>query len=154
MTTQPYPSTELASRVWSAMYEFVSAQDSRPELQEALNLGRGMGHAKVLISLAAGPMTLSEIASAHGFVASYASVTVDKLVKRGLVERWDDPDDLRRKYVTLTASGWGAAKLAEQIIMKPPPALDLLPSNELAHLLHVLEQICTDVNQRNVALRP
>ena len=67
-------------------------------------------------------MTLRDIAEATGVDAPYATVIVDKLVSRGLVERTAHPDDNRRKLVKLTASGREAAALAEQILAEPSPA--------------------------------
>jgi len=114
---------EAAARVWSAMHAFVAAHDRRRELQEALDLGRGLGRVKVLVLLTGGPMTLRDIADANGVDAPYATVIVDKLVSRGLVERTAHPDDLRRKLVKLTPSGRDAAALAGQILAEPPAAL-------------------------------
>ncbi len=136
---------EVAARVWSAMHSFVAAQDRRRELQEALDLGRGLGRVKVLVLLTDGPMTLRDIAEANGVDAPYATVIVDKLVSRGLVERTAHPDDLRRKLVKLTASGQDAAALAGQILAEPPAALLALAPGDLAHLDDVLTRLVAAV---------
>jgi DNA-binding MarR family transcriptional regulator len=133
--------TELAARVWSAMQAFVGAQDRRRDLQEALDLGRGLGRVKALVLLSDGPMTLRDIAEANGVDAPYATVIVDKLVSRGLVERTAHPDDLRRKLVKLTAAGHEAAALAEQILAEPPAALVALAPADLALLDEVLTRV-------------
>jgi DNA-binding MarR family transcriptional regulator len=132
---------EVAVRAWSAMHAFVAAHDRRKELQEALDLGRGLGRVKVLLLLTGGSMTLRDIAAANGVDAPYATVIVDKLVSRGLVERTAHPDDLRRKLVKLTASGRDAVALAEQILAKPPGALLALPPSDLAILGDVLARL-------------
>ncbi len=136
---------EAAVRVWLAMHAFVAAQDRRRELQEALGLGRGLGRVKVLVLLTDGPMTLRDIAEANGVDAPYATVIVDKLVSRGLVERTAHPDDLRRKLVRLTASGRDAAALAGQILAEPPAALLTLAPGDLALLEDVLTQLVASV---------
>lgn len=133
--------TAVAARVWSAMYAFVAAQDRRVELQKALDLGRGLGRIKILVLLTNSPMTLRDIAEANGVDAPYATVVVDKLVSRGLVERTAHPDDNRRKLVKLTASGRDAAALAKQILAEPPAALVALAAGDLALLEDVLTRL-------------
>ncbi len=133
--------TETAGRVWSAMQAFVTAQDRRREMQEALDLGRGLGRVKLLMQLTAGPRTLRELAEANGFDAPYTTVIVDKLAGRGLVERTPHPSDNRRKLVKLTAAGQQAAVLAEQIMAEPPAALTALPPGDLAQLEQILARL-------------
>jgi DNA-binding MarR family transcriptional regulator len=123
------------------MQEFVAGQDRRRELQEALDLGRGLGRVKVLVLLTNGPMTLRDIAEANGVDAPYATVIVDKLVSRGLVERTAHPDDNRRKLVKLTAAGREAAALAERILAEPPAALVALAPADLNFLDEVLTRL-------------
>jgi DNA-binding MarR family transcriptional regulator len=132
---------EVAARVWLAMRAFVAAHDRRRDLQKALDLGRGLGRVKVLVLLTDGPMTLRDIAEANGVDAPYATVIVDKLVSRGLVERTAHPDDNRRKLVKLTAAGREAAALAEQILAEPPAALRALAAGDLALLEEVLTRL-------------
>jgi DNA-binding MarR family transcriptional regulator len=136
--------TEAAGRVWSAMQAFVAAQDRRREMQEALDLGRGLGRVKLLVQLTGGPRTLRELAEANGFDAPYTTVIVDKLAARGLVERTPHPADNRRKLVRLTAAGQRAAALAEQIMAEPPAALTALPAGELARLEQILARLFPD----------
>src|ERR1700728_4770532 len=134
-----YP--EAAVGAWSAMRAFVAAHDRRRELQEALGLGRGLGRVKGLVLLAAGPMTLRDLAEANGIDAPYATVIVDKLVSRGLVKRTAHPDDNRRKLVNLTAAGREAATRAERILAQPPAALVALAPADLAVLDRVLTRL-------------
>jgi DNA-binding MarR family transcriptional regulator len=135
------PSAEIAARVWSALQAFVAAQDRRRELQEALDLGRGLGRVRLLVLLTRGPLTLRDIAEANGVDAPYATVVVDKLVSRGLVQRTAHPDDNRRKLVKLTAAGREAAALAERILAEPPAALTALPPADLAYLDELLARL-------------
>ena len=51
------------------------------------------------------PATLNEVAKAIGRGAPAVSRSVDALVRAGLVERTQDPDDRRRLALRLTASG-------------------------------------------------
>jgi DNA-binding MarR family transcriptional regulator len=123
------------------MHEFVAGQDRRRELQEALDLGRGLGRVKVLRMLTRGPQTLRDIAEANGVDAPYATVIVDKLAGRGLVERIAHPDDNRRKLVRLTAAGAEAAALAERILAEPPAPLLALPPDDLVCLDEILARL-------------
>jgi DNA-binding MarR family transcriptional regulator len=141
MTSPPPAHTEAAARTWSVMRGFVTAHDRRRELQEALDLGRGLGRVKVLVLLTEGPVTLREIAEANGVDAPYATVIVDKLVSRGLAERTAHPDDNRRKLVNLTAAGREAATRAERILAEPPAALVALAPADLAVLDRVLTRL-------------
>jgi DNA-binding MarR family transcriptional regulator len=116
-------------------------------LQEVLGHGRGLGRVKILLLLDSGPMSLRDIAEANGFDAPYATVVVDKLVERGLVERSAHPDDNRRKLVTLTAAGRKAARLAEKIINEPPAAIAALPINDLADLERLLARLIVQLGE-------
>jgi DNA-binding MarR family transcriptional regulator len=123
------------------MQAFVSAQDRRRELQEALDLGRGLGRVKLLRLLTHGPLTLRDIAEANGVDAPYATVIVDTLQRRGLVRRTAHPDDNRRKLVQLTPAGREAAALAAQILNNPPAALADLATADLVALDKLLAQL-------------
>jgi len=52
-----------------------------------------------------GPMSIAEIANAADVTHTTASRMVDKLVKAGLMSRWEDPTDRRQKLVDLTPAG-------------------------------------------------
>lgn len=138
---EPAPGHEKATRVWAALQDYVLAQDHREKLREVLGLGRGTGRVKALLRLTEGPLSLRGIAEVTGVDAPYATLIVDHLEARGLVERAPHPDDRRRKIVTLTAHGREAAALAEQIINQPPPGFAQLPDAELTGLENVLDRL-------------
>jgi len=81
MTTRSATPPDTASRVWTALHEFVTGQDRRRALRAALDLGPGK--VEVLIKLADGPMTLREIARAAEIDPPAATVGVDQLQARG-----------------------------------------------------------------------
>ena len=61
---------------------------------------------KLLSAIARGePVTLNEVSSAVGRGAPAVSRSVDALVRTGLVERTQDPDNRRRLALRLTDSG-------------------------------------------------
>jgi DNA-binding MarR family transcriptional regulator len=131
--------TDPAVRAWTAMYEFVAAQDRRKPLRDVLDLGPGK--VALLMRLADGPMTLREIAAAFGIDAPAATVTIDKLQTRGLVKRTPHPDDNRRKLVHLTDPGREAAARGQQILTEPPAALAALAPADLAQLEKIMSQL-------------
>jgi DNA-binding MarR family transcriptional regulator len=141
MSDVPQPQDEQAVRVWSALYDYVNAQDRRRELQAALGLGGGFGRVKVLLHLEQGPMTLRDIADANGMDAPYATVICDKLVEKGFVVRTPHPDDNRRKLVSLTEKGRDTAHLARQILGEPPESLASLPSSDLSALEELFSRL-------------
>ena len=139
MTARPSRPTDPAVRVWTAMYEFVAAQDRRKPLRDVLDLGPG--RVQLLAMLSDGPMTLREIAEAFGIDAPAATVTIDKLEARGLVRRTPHPDDNRRKLVHLTDPGREAATRGQQILFEPPTALAGLPPEDLAALEKIMSRL-------------
>jgi DNA-binding MarR family transcriptional regulator len=127
-------SADPVQQVWALMQRFVEAHDRRGELAEALGFRLGGGRGKILFQLRDGPVTLGQLAEANGVDAPYATLIVDKLEARGLVERRPHPDDRRRKLVTLTAAGHNAIATADAILLRPPPAISSLPADDLAQL--------------------
>lgn len=129
---------EAARRAWAAMQGFVTAQDRRRELRETFDFGRGLGRVTALLTLADGPLTMGELADAQGVDPPNATIIVDKLESRGLVERTPHPGGNRRKLVTLTDAGRKAADQAREIIARPPAAIAQLPPDDLATLERIL----------------
>jgi len=146
MTTRSATQPDTASRVWSALHEFVTGQDRRRALRAALDLGPGK--VEVLIKLADGPMTLREIARAAEIDPPAATVGVDQLEARGLVHRTAHPDDNRRKLLHLTDAGRDAAQRGKAILNEPPTALTNLDSDDLARLDGILARLQTNKNRR------
>lgn len=79
------------ARVWAAMRALVESHPTNDLLRAALDLGRGSGRSKALLLLAERPLSLSGLADAMGIDAPYATVIVDSLEGRSLVERQPDP---------------------------------------------------------------
>lgn len=120
-----------AGRIWAAMRDLTDSYPPKEALRQALNLGRGSGRFKALQWLAEGPLSLSELAAAVSVDAPYATLIVDSLEERGLVERRPDPADRRRKLVALTPEGKEAAQRALRIKRQPPPGFATLSPAEL-----------------------
>jgi DNA-binding MarR family transcriptional regulator len=139
MTTRSATPPDTASRVWTALHEFVTEQDRRRALRAALDLGPGK--VEVLIKLADGPMTLREIARAVEIDPPAATVGVDQLEARVLVHRTPHPDDNRRKLVHLTDAGRDAAQIGQEILGEPPSTLTNLDADDLARLDEILTRL-------------
>ena len=131
-------SDDLSAAAWELMRQFVEANSTHSELRERLGLGAGRGRIKVLFLLREQPMTLAQLADAHGVDRPYATIIVDKLEQLGFVERQPHPSDRRSKVVSLTPAGWDAAALADSIIGKPPAALRALDTGQLSELVGLL----------------
>ena len=124
-----------AARAWAGMQEFIAGEDRRRALRIELDLGPAKS--ELLIRLGQAPMTLREIAQAVEVDPSAATVAVDRLERRGLVQRRAHPDDNRRKLVHLTDAGRKAAATAQRILTDPPPALAALDTHDLAALTRI-----------------
>jgi DNA-binding MarR family transcriptional regulator len=123
------------AQAWAGMQAFITGQDRRRALRRELDLGEGK--AELLISLAQAPMTLREIAQAADVDPSAATVAVDRLERRGLVQRRPHPKDNRRKLVHLTDAGADVAATARRILTEPPPALATLSPDDLTALTRI-----------------
>jgi DNA-binding MarR family transcriptional regulator len=141
MTARRKARDDQAGEVWAAMRDLVEGYPTKQRMRDALDLGRGSGRIKSLLWLAQGPRSLSGLAEAIGVDAPYATLIVDSLEARGLVERQPDPGDRRRKLVTLTAAGQEAVSRVQAIQRRPPPGFDVLTPAELDTLEGLMRRV-------------
>jgi DNA-binding MarR family transcriptional regulator len=134
-------SADQATRVWIAIRELGLHYPDHQTLRDALDLGRGSGRVKSLLKLCDGPLSLSGLAEAIGVDAPYATLIVDNLEERGLVERRPDPADRRRKLVALTAKGTEATARVLRIQQQPPPGFGRLTPEELNTLEDLVKRV-------------
>lgn len=135
-------SPDVARAAWSAMCDLVLHNVRRREAAEAL--GMSFGRIRAIRRLSGHPMAMSELASALGIDAPYATVVVDDLETQGLVRRRPHPTDRRAKVVEATRKGREVAGRADAILGTPPPALDALSRRDLETLVSVLAKIETE----------
>lgn len=141
-----------AQRAWLAMQTLVNdAYDRRREVADAL--GMSFVRVKALRRLADQPMTIQELANALVSDAPYTTVVVSDLERRGLVERSVDPDDRRRRVVTVTQAGARQAALAQRILGEPPAALRALPPDQLASLERIVTTLLPPPGRRRTTSR-
>jgi DNA-binding MarR family transcriptional regulator len=131
---------EMAARAWQAMRALViDRYDRRKKVCDAL--GMSFIRAKALRRIAAGPMTMRELAASLDTDPPYTTVVVDDLERRGLVTRSVRAGDRRSKIVAITPAGVGQAELAERIFGDPPRPVRALPAEDLAALDRILTRL-------------
>ncbi|MFE7595152.1 MarR family winged helix-turn-helix transcriptional regulator [Kitasatospora sp. NPDC057512] len=129
-----------AARVWQGMNALVLERyNRRKSVAEAL--GMSFSRVRALRRLAAGPITLRELAERLAADPPYTSVIVDDLVRRGLAERIANPVDRRSKLVHLTEEGEAKAAIATGILTTPPDALLALPPEDIRVLDRVVAKL-------------
>ncbi|MGW8375477.1 MarR family transcriptional regulator [Streptomyces sp. ODS28] len=132
----PPPTSEdsdAAERVWHNLRSLVLERyDRRKQVSEAL--GMSFIRAKALSRIAEGTLTLRELSAYLVTDAPYTSVVVEDLVKRGLVERTENPADRRSKLVHATEEGRAKAERARRLKETPPQAVRALSAEELVTL--------------------
>jgi DNA-binding MarR family transcriptional regulator len=131
---------DLAARAWQAMRTLVlDRYDRRKKVCDAL--GMSFIRAKALRQVAAGPMTMRELAAGLGTDPPYTTVAVDDLERRGLVVRTVRAGDRRSKLVSITPAGLEQARLASEILNAPPRPVRELPAADLAALDRILSHL-------------
>ena len=131
----------VADQVWQTMVSLVmdSRDDWRRKVAEAA--GIPFSRVRALRRLDAGPLTLRELAEALTTDAPAATVTVNDLEARGLVERRPHPSDRRAKLVSLTAAGRRVLSAVRAVTDQAPSTLANLPPGELASLRSILSSL-------------
>jgi DNA-binding MarR family transcriptional regulator len=89
-----------------AWTNYVWMMGMRPMYHEMAVEGLSLAETVVLRSVQQrGPLKVAEVADCISITQSAASRAVDRLVRDGLVNRHENPDDRRQKQLTLTRSG-------------------------------------------------
>lgn len=131
---------EPAVAAWRAMRSLVlDSHDRRAAVCEAVGLS--FLRVKALLQLAGGSRTMSELAAALSCDAPYATVVVDDLQRRALVNRSAHHGDRRVKVVSITAEGAELAARARALLEEPPAALVALPAPETEALAATLTRL-------------
>jgi DNA-binding MarR family transcriptional regulator len=133
------PSPEV-DRVWLTMVGLV--MDSRGDWRRNVAEATGLPFSRVraLRRLDARPLTLVELAEAMGSDAPAATVAVNDLERRGLVERGPHPDNRRAKLVSLTAAGRRTLGAARRVTDHAPEGFAALSTKDVGDLARILER--------------
>ncbi len=128
-------------QIWSGLYEFLLEEHER-RLESASDLGVSPGDLKAMLRLEPGnPQPMHALARTWRCDASTVTWIVDRLEKRGLVERQAHPTDRRVKAVALSAEG---EQLRDQLVAKlfePPAVMRTLSESDRRVLQHVVDQL-------------
>jgi DNA-binding MarR family transcriptional regulator len=132
--------TEL-DRAWESLVALVmeTRGDWRRKVAEATGLS--FSRVRALRRLAGGPLTLRELAESMTTDAPAATVLVNDLEARGLVQRRSHPTDRRAKMVSLTAAGKRTLGAARTVTEHAPDALTALPAEDIAALVRIVRAV-------------
>jgi len=126
--------SSLAADVWREIFDFIIATtDHRSRVLERLRLTPNDSRALGSLDPERG-RTMRSLAEAWGCDASTATWIVDRLEKRGLVERRSAPKDRRVTLVALTARGVKTKARMVRGVYEPPPQLEQLTNDDLIAL--------------------
>jgi DNA-binding MarR family transcriptional regulator len=132
-----------AEEAWARMRALVlDRYDAKAAACAAL--GMSFVRIKALQAVAAGPVTMSDLAGRLGSDPPYVTLIVGDLGRRGLVARSRNPNDGRSWIVRSTPAGVAAARQAERILGEPPAALRDLDDADLAVLGRILTRLTAD----------
>lgn len=130
-----------ADQVWAMLTHIV--MDSRDPWKRAVidRTGLPFSRFRVLRRLRNGPLTLNQLANAATMDAPATTVVVNDLEERGLVVREIDPDNRRRKQVSMTEAGRTVLTEALATPDPAPGAIAALSPAELRTLGEILRKI-------------
>lgn len=134
-----------ADAVWQLMVGLVwETRGARGEWRRKVSEISGLPFSRIRIlwRLVDAPMTLRQIADDTSMDAPAATVAVNDLEDRALVERHPHPDNRRAKLVSITRAGKQVVELVNRTVQDDAPAgFQQLSKTDLAHLRRILERI-------------
>ena len=125
--------------VWDRMRTMVHDDNRRAEVSAAVGLS--FVKVKALRRLLVKPMPMHDLAVQLVIDKPYLTQVVGALEERGLVVRTVDERDRRCRIVSLTESGRAAALRSEEVVTRPPAALERLSDADLAELTRIMALI-------------
>ncbi len=122
---------QIRAETWQALYEFFLAEHER-HLESVTALGVSPGDLKALVRMQPDRReSMRALADTWRCDASTVTWIVDRLEKKGYVERQTHPTDRRVKVVVLSASGTQVRTRYLDRIYQPPAALAELSRADL-----------------------
>ena len=108
-----------------------------------------------LLAHCAGPLPINEIASKLGLSVAATGRNIDQLVRLGIVERHESPDDRRVKLVSLSPTGFEVAdQQFEQKRRAVRTFVDRLSATEAENLTQALRPILAGESLRTSTKAP
>jgi DNA-binding MarR family transcriptional regulator len=131
----------VADQVWRSMSSLVL--DNKDGWRRAVvdRTGLPFSRIRILRRLASQPMTVKEVAEAATIDAPAATVAVNDLEARGLVDRQPHPDNRRCKLVSLTEAGRDVIAVLDDTDDPAPAALAALDEQDLQALQRILARL-------------
>jgi DNA-binding MarR family transcriptional regulator len=131
----------VADQVWWSMSSLVL--DNKDGWRRAVvdRTGLPFSRIRILRRLASQPMTVKEVAEAATIDAPAATVAVNDLEARGLVDRQPHPDNRRCKLVSLTEAGRDVIAVLDDTDDPAPAALAALDEQDLQALQRILARL-------------
>jgi len=140
-TTDSRTKINIAADVWRLIFDFIiSTHAQRDAVLSRFGLTPGDSKALMLLDPEEG-RTMHSLAEAWTCDASNATWMIDRLEKRGLVERRAVSGDRRVKEVVLTPLGVEQKAALREAFYQPPPELLELPLADLKALRDALEKL-------------
>lgn len=127
--------------IWQTLVAWV--MDSRGDWRRKVTDATGLPFSRIraLKRLGAGPMTLKDLADAMSTDAPAATVAINDLESRGLVERYPHPENRRAKLVSVTAAGRGVIAATRRVVETTPAALQSLSATDIKTMQRILDKI-------------
>jgi DNA-binding MarR family transcriptional regulator len=141
VTTSPEPQP-ITDRMLCGLVNGLAQQISDHLRERAATLGLTSAQATALREMT-GPMTMRELAERMSCEPSNATFVVDKLEKRGLIERHAHPTDRRAKQLVLTAEGNTLRERLLELLFRDSP-LAGLSTEQQRDLQGLLEKAMTN----------
>ncbi|WP_200946097.1 MarR family transcriptional regulator [Rhodanobacter sp. Root561] len=134
--------------IWQTLVAWV--MDSRGDWRRKVTDATGLPFSRIraLKRLGAGPMTLKDLADAMSTDAPAATVAINDLESRGLVERYPHPENRRAKLVSLTAAGRSVMATTRRVVEATPPALQDLSATDIKTLRRILDKVAAHQESR------
>ncbi len=126
----------VASEVWSTLTDLVVNNEHKREVCE--ETGLSFGKTRALRRIIDRPLSMGELATVLGMDPPNVTTMIDDLQRAGLVERHSHHSDRRVMLVVITAAGAKTARLAEDILSRPPESLLNLAEDDLDELRRIL----------------
>lgn len=152
----PSPGTERLRLMLDAKLGLLSVADRLRQNWGAHAAAVGLSPAQVtaLLTLAPGEaVPMRDLAARLDYDASNLSVLIDRLERRGAVERRADPGDRRVKALALTAEGERLRAAFWRAVTEDPGALEPLGDTDLRALARILDVLGDAASGRAEAAR-
>ncbi|OZG28291.1 MarR family transcriptional regulator [Williamsia sp. 1138] len=140
--------SDRRDEVWHVMASLVHSNRDTWRRAVIERSGLPFSRFRVLSRLDDGPRSVKALAAAATLDAPAATVAVNDLAERGLVDRKVDPGNRRTKIVSLTGSGRELLDSVRSIGDPAPSAFEVLTEEELSTLAELLDKVTQGSSRR------